>query len=213
MGKTIVMQLEGEMLEFHPERALVWPAQNALLVADLHLGKAEAFQSKGIGVPNGHNREDLIRLETLLTDLDTNQLFILGDLFHAQISDQLLIMFRDWSKSLQVEMHLISGNHDRYSKFEMRRFPITVHKNELELGPFRLTHEPLQGNRRFNICGHIHPQVRLSGGNDTLRLPCFVLEKRQLTLPSFGSFTGGFRVRPKEGRTFYAIAEGEVVEI
>jgi DNA ligase-associated metallophosphoesterase len=213
MGKAIALQLEGEMLEFHPERALVWPAEHALLVADLHLGKAEAFQSNGIGVPNGHNEEDLIRLETLITDLGAKKVFILGDLFHARITDDLLVLFRDWSNSLQAEMHLISGNHDRYSEFQMRRFPITVHENELQLGPFRLSHEPRPEPRSFNICGHIHPQVRISGGNDTLRLPCFVVEKNQLILPSFGSFTGGFKVDFQQGRTFFAIAEGEVVEI
>ena len=201
------------MLELHPERVIYWPAQKILLVADLHLGKAEAFQKMGVGVPSGHNAEDLVRLESLVVELGAKRVLILGDLFHAKISRDLVTTFREWADSLQAEIELVTGNHDRYVTSELKEFPLVVHDKLLKISPFRLTHEPHKGLKGYNICGHVHPQVRISAGHDSLRLPCFVMDKEQLILPSFGSFTGGFKMDFREGRTFYAVADGELVEV
>jgi metallophosphoesterase superfamily enzyme len=52
----------------------------------------------------------------------------------------------------------------------------------------------------------VHPVCSLSGpGRDRLRLPCFVQEGAQATLPAFGEFTGGWHVSPGEGRRFHAV--------
>ena len=201
------------MLELHPEKVIYWPARKALLVADLHLGKAEAFQKMGVGVPSGHNVEDLVRLESLVVELGAKRVMILGDLFHAKISDHLIKTFETWADSLQAEIELVTGNHDRYVSAELNGFPLVIHDQSLTMSPFRFTHEPHKGLKGYNICGHVHPQVRISAGHDSLRLPCFVMDSEQLILPSFGSFTGGFKMDFQEGRTFYAVADGELVEV
>ena len=45
------IELEGEKIALLPERALYWPAQHTLIVADLHWGKAGHFRKNGIAIP------------------------------------------------------------------------------------------------------------------------------------------------------------------
>ena len=56
----------GEPLELRPERGLFLPERGALLVADVHVGKAEAFQRRGVPVPSGVGAADLARLSATI---------------------------------------------------------------------------------------------------------------------------------------------------
>ena len=47
------MELAGEQMDLLPERAVWWGARGALLVADVHLGKASTFRARGLPVPEG----------------------------------------------------------------------------------------------------------------------------------------------------------------
>ena len=50
--------------------------------------------------------------------------------------------------------------------------------------------------------GHLHPACRIHGrGRDSLRLPCFVSDGRQVILPAFGEFTGGWIADAAPDRT------------
>ena len=53
----------GEALDLLSERALWWPAERMLFVADLHLGKAASYRALGQPVPGGTTQENLARLE------------------------------------------------------------------------------------------------------------------------------------------------------
>ena len=43
LSKCLEIELRGERLQLHPERALLWPARSTLLVADPHFGKTCRF--------------------------------------------------------------------------------------------------------------------------------------------------------------------------
>jgi metallophosphoesterase superfamily enzyme len=45
---------------------------------------------------------------------------------------------------------------------------------------------------------------------DALRLPCFVVGRERMILPSFGAFTGGHAIRPQAGDRIY-VSSGEAV--
>jgi metallophosphoesterase superfamily enzyme len=61
------------------------------------------------------------------------------------------------------------------------------------------------------LAGHDHPVAHLSGpGRDRLRLPCFVNNANQATLPAFGAFTGGHVVAPRAGQSLHAVGGGRV---
>ena len=51
MADELPLLRAGEPLVLLGARALYWPARQALLLADLHLGKADVFRRAGIALP------------------------------------------------------------------------------------------------------------------------------------------------------------------
>ena len=62
------IDVAGESLRLLPDRALLWPRARTLVIADLHLGKAQHFRRAGIALPRGGTGHDLARLDRLLAD-------------------------------------------------------------------------------------------------------------------------------------------------
>ena len=211
MGKILETILHGQKIGFHPQRVLLLPDLDAMLVADIHLGKAEFMQGKGIPLSNLPHQKDHERLVKLIKEFQVKQLFILGDLVHRprQNPQSLQRLIRDLHP-LAMEVHWIQGNHDGDHQ---RSLPDSwkVHSNALELGPFVLRHQSLEEkDADFQICGHVHPCVKIGDGRDKLRLPCFALKSKLLLLPSFGELTGGYELLPQEWETFVLCLENEV---
>lgn len=77
------LDLQGERLTLMPERALFWHRTRSLIAADLHLGKAGHFRTRGIPVPKGSQERTLNRLDHLIEIYDPEQVILLGDLFHS----------------------------------------------------------------------------------------------------------------------------------
>ncbi len=203
-------------LQLLDDKALYLPEAEALLVSDVHLGKAETFQSMGIPIASQINQENLDRLRGLLAQTQAKTLFILGDLFHSRQSlvPEVLTSWDTFLKEICTNVSLIIGNHDRRLIDSLPPLPMTYQLDAVALGPFLLSHEPEgQHDAALNICGHIHPVVRLKSRTDSLRLPCFFVERhhRRLTLPSFGEFTGGYEVSLVENTCAYVACEGEVI--
>ncbi|CAN5732742.1 ligase-associated DNA damage response endonuclease PdeM [soil metagenome] len=210
------ISLFGHRLRLLDDRALYLPDVEALLVSDVHLGKAETFQSLGIPVSSAVNTENLDRLRSLLTQTRANQLFILGDLFHSRRSlvPEVLISWDNFLKETGVETSLIVGNHDRRLVSSLPPLTMDYQTDAARLGTFWLSHEPeIKHDAALNICGHIHPVVRLRSRTDSLRLPCFFIEhdQKRLTLPSFGEFTGGYEVELVSNTCAYVVCEGEAI--
>ncbi|MGC1310386.1 MAG: ligase-associated DNA damage response endonuclease PdeM [Phormidesmis sp.] len=210
------IQLFGHRLQLLDDRALYLPGEEALLVSDVHLGKAETFQSLGIPISSQMNAENLERLRSLQTQTQAKKLFILGDLFHAPQSlvPEVLTGWDSFLKTLDAEVSLIVGNHDRRLVSALPPLPMDCHVEAVTLGPFLLSHEPETGGKAsLNICGHIHPVIGLRSRTDSLRLPCFFVERdqRRLTLPSFGEFTGGYEVELLGNTCAYVVCEGEAI--
>ena len=62
MAEAMEVVIAGEPMRLLADRALYWPARNRLLLADLHLGKADIFRRFGIALPSGGTRLDLSRI-------------------------------------------------------------------------------------------------------------------------------------------------------
>lgn len=210
-----ILSIQDHSLMLLPEKGAYIPTLKALLVSDVHLGKSETFQHFGIPIPNQVNIATLERLQRACDRTQAQQLFILGDLFHAKagLVDEVIDPWLKFLAVTQVEAHLILGNHDRHLVEYLSQLSLTCHTRPLEFTPWILSHEPFPIPEGINICGHIHPCVRLRGGGDRLRLPCFYWESQQnrLTLPSFGEFTGGYDVAIHHGVTAYVVAEDAVI--
>ncbi len=207
----------GNKLQLLPEKAIYVEGARSLLVSDVHLGKSETFQRRGIPIPNAINQVTLNRLQMLCDNLQPDTLFILGDLFHSKFAlvDEVLDRWTDFLKHVSADVTLILGNHDRGLIASLGHLPMRCSTDAVQLDNLLLSHEPSSPKQRLNICGHVHPCIRLKTKLDNLRLPCFHLETshNRLTLPSFGEFTGGYDVSLASGEIAYAIAEETIIPL
>jgi DNA ligase-associated metallophosphoesterase len=182
----------GHRLELLPERAVWDPAQGLLLLADVHLGKAECFQASGIPLPSDGDLANLNRLLTLAHGLRPQRVVVLGDLIHSRLglTGELRQKLSALPELLGCPLQLVGGNHEAGSW--LARLPA---ESSQGCGPLWLSHMPQRapGSEQLNLCGHLHPVALLGGGADRLRLPCFGFDRqrRQLQLPAFGDLTGG----------------------
>lgn len=206
-----------------PGRAAFLPATATLLVADLHLGKAATFRSKGIPVPEGSAQKDLGRLAQLVAATRARRLLVLGDLFHAQSGCTAEVFAEFTATRAQfsgTEVLLVAGNHDR----SVGRLPAGLGIDSVlrthDEPPFHFVHEPgtplPEPNRDepFTIAGHLHPVIALaSPSGDRLTDRCFVAEPGLLVMPAFGSFTGGHRVTPTDHSRIWIARDDGVADV
>ncbi len=201
--------IAGERVSLFADRALFWPRESALLIADLHLGKADAFRVAGIALPSGGTRHDLDRLTALIERTHANRLIVLGDMLHASAKTKRWRETWDaWrAQHSTVRIDVIAGNHDR--ALIEANLDIEHHTHALAIAPFLLRHVPGHVDDAHVICGHVHPVVRLP--RLIGRWPAFVLGERQTILPSFSAFTGGGEVDPAGSRL--AVCNGREIAL
>lgn len=209
------MQVEilGVNLTLLPEKVVFWEDEKILLVADLHLGKANHFRMAGIPVPSKVNDKNLETMIGLLNRIKPKRTIFLGDLFHSYYNEE-------WETLGQVIRHfpdcsfeLVRGNHDIMSDLQYERHKLKVF-DQLQLGPLLLTHEPTENTDYYNIAGHIHPGVHLRGkGRQAVTLPCFYFGKTKALLPAFGSFTGFVRVPVKKNDRVFVVTDKKVIKL
>lgn len=209
-----LLTLEGEVLWLLAEKAIYWPARQCLLIADAHFGKASAYRSLGQPVPQGTTRENLQRLDRLLSALPCTQVIFLGDFLHGPGSHAsgTLSALRAWrERNHELNLTLIRGNHDKRAGDPPADLRIEVVAEPLLMGPFALQHEPDAHPSHHVLAGHVHPVYRLRGkGRQSLRLPCFQIGSRISLLPAFGAFTGGYSVEKSDDRRIFVIGDQDV---
>jgi len=204
----------GETLWLLPDKAIYWPARRALLVADVHIGKAASYRALHQPVPRGTTAATLARLDALLNSHDCEQLIILGDFLHARAahSPDTLASLQTWRKRHgTLKVVLVRGNHDRHAGDPPEALGIEVRDEPLLLEPFALQHEPLPHPSHPVLAGHVHPVYVLRGrARQRLRLPCFLIDVQVSLLPAFGEFTGGWLVEPSLGARVFVAGGGQV---
>lgn len=209
------IDVSGIQLQLLPEKAVYIKSLQSLLVADIHLGKSETFQASGIPIPNLVNQSTLDRLQNLCANLNPEKLFILGDLFHSKFAlvDEVLDGWSQFQNAIATEIILIVGNHDRHLIHILKDFSNQPFTDVVEIGDLLLSHEPSPCSGKLNVCGHVHPCIRIEEKLDKLRLPCFYLDHIQnlLILPSFGEFTGAYEMPLTHDSTAYVIADNCVI--
>ena len=198
----------GHRLDLLGAKAVWDPQQRTLLLADLHLGKAECLQAQGIPLPSDGDAATLDALLQLAHQLQPEQVVVLGDLIHgrAGLTGELRQKLGALTDLLACPLRLIDGNHERGSWLEgLRREPSTA------LGPLWLSHDSEPRADHLNLCGHLHPVAVVGRGADRLRLPCFAFHaaRSQLVLPSFGHLTGGHPCSEADG--LWLVAEESVI--
>ena len=214
----ISLTLAGEQVCLMSERALYWPGTSTLVVADLHWGKASTFRAPGIPVPVGTTSDDLARLDSALRRTGARRMVVLGDLFHAQanrVATQTLAELRRWrSLAGTFEILLVRSNHDRHGGDPPKDLQINCVDPPAFVPPFIFRHEPVDTEGAYGLAGHVHPALTLVGrGLQRETLPCFLVGRRGMIIPAFGSFTGFGAVQPGPGDRAFVVAADEVMEV
>lgn len=180
-------------LALNTQRSIYWKDQKTLILSDLHLGKAAHFRKHGIAIPMDTAITELTRLESLIAYYQAKQVIVVGDLIHAGINQEVLLLESFRQRHPELHLHLVKGNHDRLSQQMGIRFGIVHHKEAFEMQQIQFKHHPADAadSSSFRISGHIHPGISLViPPKRKVRLPCFLVSTHQIILPAFSTFTG-----------------------
>lgn len=174
--------------------ALFWPAEEALLVADLHLEKGSAYARSGWMLPPYDSMETLRRLGAAIEQTGASRVFALGDSFHdGNGAARLSTTARERLFHIMhgCAFHWITGNHDGDSGAIFGGLAF----EEVQLGGIMLRHEASPFDKCPEISGHFHPKVvvPLRTGRRVSRR-CFAVTSNKLVLPAYGSYAGGLAV-------------------
>jgi DNA ligase-associated metallophosphoesterase len=218
-GKTLPTDADIVLL---PGRAAFLPKTSTVVCSDIHLGKAATFRHAGMAIPEGSAQHDLQRLTGIVQTCGARRLLITGDLFHArsgctqQVLDEFSAFCEQVRQSHDTRIVLVLGNHEQSLGKKFRPHEIGINRCEEEIiePPFRFIHDHQSRfdaqPDSFTIAGHVHPTVTIKGtSGDRLTCRCFVTTGTTLTLPAFGSFTGGHKISPSDGtRVWLAQIDG-----
>ena len=180
-----------------PSGALYWPAEQALLVADLHFEKASWFARLGPLLPPYDSIATLAALEEEVERSGARRLFCLGDSFHDKTA-----AFRLQSLELEAlnqiaskhELIWVTGNHDP----QIPDMITGTCCDEMHVGGLHFTHIPIKNyEAEGQVSGHLHPAAHVTGRGRSIRRRCFITDGKRMIVPAFGAYTGGLSVKDK----------------
>ena len=186
----VPLSFAGQNFFATPDGALHWPAEEALLVADLHLEKASWFARLGQFLAPYDSMATLQALEQEIERSAVRRLYCLGDSFHDRFGcDRLPESARELLRSMTARLDWvwIVGNHDvGFIDHCGGRI-----EEECDVGGIILRHEAEVADPRPEISGHFHPKLRLSLRGRSVSRRCYVASESKLILPAYGALTGG----------------------
>ena len=200
----VPLSFADEELLLTEGRAVYWPRERALLVADLHLEKASFFAPYGQPLPPDDSRETLERIALAIRATGARRVITLGDNFHdskgaTRLEPHACGMLEALTKA--VDWVWITGNHDLGkdgSVAEAKCGGTLV--EEMELAGLILRHHAKKGETRPELSGHFHPRLQLSVHKRRIVRPCAVVSANEnadgsrggrMILPAFGALTAG----------------------
>ena len=191
---SAAIRLGEAALEARSAGSLYWPAERLLVVADLHLGRAERMARRGAPLlPPYETEATLTRLEGEIAATAPATVVCLGDSFDdleaaAALAPRLaprlarLAAGRRWVWA--------AGNHDPG--------PVGFageNLASLAVGAVRFRHiaAPLAPGEA-EVSAHYHPKASLCRRGVRITRRCFLVDGRRAILPAFGAYTGGLDV-------------------
>lgn len=178
-------------------RALHWPRESALLVADLHLEKGSFFARHGQMVPPYDSRETLERLALAIRETGARRVYCLGDSFHdtagaRRLEPHAAGMLAALTRA--TDWLWITGNHDEGLTGDIGG-GLAI---EAEVAGIVLRHHARSGEMSPEISGHFHPRLTVTTRGRRIARPCAVRSEKRLILPSYGALTGGMNAAAPE---------------
>lgn len=183
-----------------PSGAL-WVAEDqALLVADVHLGYGWAQRRRGqLGPLADHRAAE--KLFQVLDQWQPKRLVAIGDLVHAPrpaAGERQLIEEALSRIAARAECILVQGNHDRHFHRDFASMPVDCrpvwHGDSVTAVHGDRNDFPWPEGHRL-VMGHWHPSVSIrDAAGARQRLPSFLSWPHVIVLPAFSPFAAGFDV-------------------
>lgn len=163
------------------DRGLYLPAGDALVVADLHVGRAEA---SAVSFPLGERDDLRDRFGALLDRFDPATAVVAGDVVHAfdRVTDsavETLETLRGACLDRGTALELVAGNHDTaladawdgtVREAYVVEEAATTDGSETRTTAVCHGHEPPSVAADRYVIGHVHPTIEIEGD----RRPCFL---------------------------------------
>jgi hypothetical protein len=190
------------------DRAVFLPRADALVVADLHVGRAAVSD---VEVPLGERADLTERLEAALERFSPGRVVVAGDILHefgrvSHRAAETLDALDTTCRAAGAELILVTGNHDgmletvwdgeRHDGYRVDdgdRTVLVCHGHE----------EPPEEADRY-VVGHDHPTITIEGQ----RRPCFLVGEAVyrgsdvLMLPAFSRVASGGEINGMRARDF-----------
>ncbi|WP_419421405.1 ligase-associated DNA damage response endonuclease PdeM (plasmid) [Legionella sp. D16C41] len=186
---------------------IYWPAQQLVIVADLHLEKGSYYAKRGNPLPLYDTWDTLKRLEYVVDHFKPKILLSLGDNVHdsnafLRINNSARKLLEHISTQLDKWIWLM-GNHDKKVtlSFASNIFFCTNWKLE----NITFTHDFLP-DTPYQIVGHYHPKLKIK----KISAKCFLVNQNKIIMPSFGSYTGGLDIK---NNNFKKLMQGEIFNV
>lgn len=208
------IEIAGQQALLLPEKALYFPENKTLVVADVHWGKAGHFRKHGIAIPAKSTGGNAERLSGVILKTSAQTVVFAGDLFHSRHNNEVEA-FREWRAHFpQIRFELVVGNHDILSEAFYERCNLELFPEKKAMNGISIWHDAPVESNAFVIHGHIHPGIKLFGkGRQQVAVPCFAIDDKRLILPAFGDFTGCFYLNPRDFRQLYAVTDTAVMQV
>jgi len=200
------------------DRAVYLSNADALVVADLHVGRAEA---SAVSLPLGERADLVDRLAALLDRFDPGTVVVAGDVVHTfdRVTDrsrETLNALRDACEERGADLELVAGNHDSALPNgwdeRVREELVLGEGGERDTDAAGATdaadttgatrtvvchgHEEPSATADRYVVGHVHPTIEIEGD----RRPCFLRGPETyrgadlLVLPAFTRLAPGVAV-------------------
>lgn len=206
------VSLYSQTFKLHHFGAAYWVEQDAILLADVHLGKSAHFRKHGMAIPSQADDMEYDKLNEIIALFKPARIWFLGDLFHSYVNAEWHF-FEQWTRMQELDIMLVLGNHDVIARERFENIGMRT-TQALHMGDIVLTHHPEEIAGKYNIAGHIHPAVKLKGaGKQRLKLACFFEQSTGLILPAFGDFTGTHVLTPQKGNQIFALVDTDVIAL
>ena len=199
------INFNNHKFQISKEGILFWFDKQIAIIADLHLEKGSSFGPSGQFLPPYDSEETLTKLSDIIKKHNVQKVILLGDTFHdknamRRMSKRVLIVFEKFIK--KYEVIFVLGNHENNIKLQNIKF-----FNEYVLDGIHFVHQASKKNV-YQISGHYHPVATIKTGSKKITGKCFIQQKYNLILPSFGVYTGGLNIK---SRIFKKIFKNEPV--
>ncbi len=185
--------LNGETLIADASGALLWPARETLVVADLHFEKGSRYAGEGHLLPPYDTAATLTLLTGVLRRTGARRVICLGDSFDDNDGPGRLAPADAAAIRALTAAHAwiwVSGNHDPDPPAALGG----TASDHVEDGALAFRHRAAGDSNGHELSGHFHPKARVRLRTRNLTARCFVGDGNRLILPAFGAFTGGLNV-------------------